>query len=80
MSAGLIRKHVNSIYSLKCVPVADDFRTWEDLKNLLTLLYPQVIGPVITYYWSTWLYRDYLLRSGMCTGLYSSWCTNNYAF
>ena len=41
--------------------------TWEDLGNLLTLLYPQVIGPVITYFQSTWLYRDYPLQLYTCT-------------
>ena len=53
-----MRKHVNSIYGLAFVPVANVLRTCEDLKNLLTLLYPQVIGLVITYYESTWLYGD----------------------
>ena len=76
-----MRKHVNSIYGLAFVPVADVLRTWEDLKNLLTLLYPQVVGPVITYFESTWLYGDYpiqLWNVHTCT-LHGDPRTNNYA-
>ena len=74
-----MRKHVNSMYGLAFVP--DVLRTWEDLKNLLTLLYPQVIGPVITYFESTLLYGDYpiqLWNVHTCT-LHGDPRTNNYA-
>ena len=75
-----MRKHVNSIYGLAFVPVADVLRTWGDLKNLLTLLYPHVIGPVITYFESTWLYGDYPLQhwNVYTCSLYSDPRTNNY--
>ena len=76
-----MRKHVNSINGLAFVPVADVLRTCEDLKNLLTLLYHQVIGPVITYFESTWLYGDYPLQLWnvhTCT-LHGDPRTNNYA-
>ena len=76
-----MRKHVNFIYGLAFVPVADVLRTCEDLKNLLTLLYHQVIGPVITYFESTWLYGDYPLQLWnvhTCT-LHGDPRINNYA-
>ena len=50
-------------------------------RTFFILLYPQVIGPVITYFESTWLYRDYPLQlwNVYTCSLHGEPRTNNYA-
>ena len=51
-----LKKYVNSLYGLAFVPVYDFQVTWNDLKLLLLRLFPTIIGPLVTYFESTWIF------------------------
>ena len=52
-----LKKYVNSLYGLAFVPFHDVQVTWNDLKLLILhlRLFPTIIGPLVTYFESTWI-------------------------